>query len=48
MGEVGGRNFSRKLALVSAAHRRAGPFTAALALSLAPVRAHHIAAGARR
>jgi NAD(P)-dependent dehydrogenase (short-subunit alcohol dehydrogenase family) len=45
MGGTGGRRISRELGLVSAATAVLPPFTAALALELAPVRANLIAAG---
>jgi NAD(P)-dependent dehydrogenase (short-subunit alcohol dehydrogenase family) len=45
MGGTGGRRISRDLGLVSAATAVLPPFTAALALALAPVRVNLIAAG---
>jgi NAD(P)-dependent dehydrogenase (short-subunit alcohol dehydrogenase family) len=45
MGGTGGRRISRGLGLVSAATAVLPPFTAALALELAPVRVNLIAAG---
>jgi len=45
MGGTGGRRISRDLGLVSAATAVLPPFTAALALELAPVRVNLIAAG---
>ena len=45
MGGTGGRRISRALGLVSAATAVLPPFTAALALELAPVRVNLIAAG---
>jgi len=45
MGGTGGRKISRELGLVSAATAALPPFTAALALELAPVRVNLIAAG---
>jgi len=45
MGGTGGRKISRELGLVSAATAVLPPFTAALALQLAPVRVNLIAAG---
>jgi NAD(P)-dependent dehydrogenase (short-subunit alcohol dehydrogenase family) len=45
MGGTGGRRISRELGLVSAATAALPPFTAALALELAPVRVNLIAAG---
>jgi NAD(P)-dependent dehydrogenase (short-subunit alcohol dehydrogenase family) len=45
MGGTGGRRISRELGLVSAATAVLPPFTAALALELAPVRVNLIAAG---
>jgi NAD(P)-dependent dehydrogenase (short-subunit alcohol dehydrogenase family) len=45
MGGTGGRRISRELGLVSAATAALPPFTAALALALAPVRVNLIAAG---
>jgi NAD(P)-dependent dehydrogenase (short-subunit alcohol dehydrogenase family) len=45
MGGTGGRKISRELGLVSAATAVLPPFTAALALELAPVRVNLIAAG---
>ena len=45
MGGTGGRKFSRDLGIVSAATAVLPPFTAALALELAPVRVNLIAAG---
>ena len=45
MGGTGGRRISRGLGLVSAATAALPPFTAALALELAPVRVNLIAAG---
>jgi NAD(P)-dependent dehydrogenase (short-subunit alcohol dehydrogenase family) len=45
MGGTGGRKISRALGLVSAATAALPPFTAALALELAPVRVNLIAAG---
>ena len=45
MGGTGGRKISRDLGLVSAATAVLPPFTAALALQLAPVRVNLIAAG---
>jgi NAD(P)-dependent dehydrogenase (short-subunit alcohol dehydrogenase family) len=45
MGGTGGRRISRDLGLVSAATAALPPFTAALALELAPVRVNLIAAG---
>jgi NAD(P)-dependent dehydrogenase (short-subunit alcohol dehydrogenase family) len=45
MGGTGGRRISRDLGLVSAATAVLPPFTAALALQLAPVRVNLIAAG---
>jgi NAD(P)-dependent dehydrogenase (short-subunit alcohol dehydrogenase family) len=45
MGGTGGRKISRDLGLVSAATAVLPPFTAALALELAPVRVNLIAAG---
>jgi NAD(P)-dependent dehydrogenase (short-subunit alcohol dehydrogenase family) len=45
MGGTGGRRISRELGLVSAATATLPPFTAALALELAPVRVNLIAAG---
>jgi NAD(P)-dependent dehydrogenase (short-subunit alcohol dehydrogenase family) len=45
MGGTGGRKISRDLGLVSAATATMPPFTAALALELAPVRVNLIAAG---
>jgi NAD(P)-dependent dehydrogenase (short-subunit alcohol dehydrogenase family) len=45
MGGTGGRKISRDLGLVSAATAVLPPFTAALALALAPVRVNLIAAG---
>jgi NAD(P)-dependent dehydrogenase (short-subunit alcohol dehydrogenase family) len=45
MGGTGGRRISRELGLVSAGTAALPPFTAALALELAPVRVNLIAAG---
>jgi NAD(P)-dependent dehydrogenase (short-subunit alcohol dehydrogenase family) len=45
MGGTGGRKISRELGLFSAATAALPPFTAALALELAPVRVNLIAAG---
>ena len=45
MGGTGGRKFSRDIGLASAATAVLPPFTAALALELAPVRVNLIAAG---
>ncbi len=45
MGGTGGRKISRALGIASAATAALPPFTAALALELAPVRANLIAAG---
>ena len=45
MGGTGGRRISRGLGIVSAATAVLPPFTAALALELAPVRVNLIAAG---
>jgi NAD(P)-dependent dehydrogenase (short-subunit alcohol dehydrogenase family) len=45
MGGTGGRRISRELGIVSAATAALPPFTAALALALAPVRVNLIAAG---
>ena len=45
MGGTGGRKISRELGIVSAATAVLPPFTAALALALAPVRVNLIAAG---
>jgi NAD(P)-dependent dehydrogenase (short-subunit alcohol dehydrogenase family) len=45
MGGTGGRRISRDLGLVSAATAALPPFTAALALELAPIRVNLIAAG---
>ena len=45
MGGTGGRRISRALGLASAATAVLPPFTAALALELAPVRVNLIAAG---
>ena len=45
MGGTGGRRISRELGLVSAATAVLPPFTAVLALELAPVRVNLIAAG---
>ena len=45
MGGTGGRRVSRGLGIVSAATAALPPFTAALALELAPVRVNLIAAG---
>jgi NAD(P)-dependent dehydrogenase (short-subunit alcohol dehydrogenase family) len=45
MGGTGGRKISRDLGMVSAATAVLPPFTAALALALAPVRVNLIAAG---
>jgi NAD(P)-dependent dehydrogenase (short-subunit alcohol dehydrogenase family) len=45
MGGTGGRKISRQLGIVSAATAALPPFTAALALELAPVRVNLIAAG---
>jgi NAD(P)-dependent dehydrogenase (short-subunit alcohol dehydrogenase family) len=45
MGGTGGRKISRGLGIVSAATAALPPFTAALALELAPVRVNLIAAG---
>jgi NAD(P)-dependent dehydrogenase (short-subunit alcohol dehydrogenase family) len=45
MGGTGGRRISRELGLVSAATAALPPFTAALALELAPIRVNLIAAG---
>jgi NAD(P)-dependent dehydrogenase (short-subunit alcohol dehydrogenase family) len=45
MGGTGGRRISRELGLASAATAALPPFTAALALELAPVRVNLIAAG---
>ena len=45
MGGTGGRKISRELGLFSAATAVLPPFTAALALELAPVRVNLIAAG---
>ena len=45
MGGTGGRRVSRDLGIVSAATAALPPFTAALALELAPVRVNLIAAG---
>jgi NAD(P)-dependent dehydrogenase (short-subunit alcohol dehydrogenase family) len=45
MGGTGGRRISRELGIVSAATAALPPFTAALALELAPVRVNLIAAG---
>jgi NAD(P)-dependent dehydrogenase (short-subunit alcohol dehydrogenase family) len=45
MGGTGGRRISRELGLASAATAVLPPFTAALALALAPVRVNLIAAG---
>jgi NAD(P)-dependent dehydrogenase (short-subunit alcohol dehydrogenase family) len=45
MGGTGGRKISRDLGMVSAATAAPPPFTAALALAIAPVRVNLIAAG---
>jgi NAD(P)-dependent dehydrogenase (short-subunit alcohol dehydrogenase family) len=45
MGGTGGRRISRELGIVSAATAALPPFTAALALELAPIRVNLIAAG---
>ena len=45
MGGTGGRKISRELGIVSAATAAIPPFTAALALELAPIRVNLIAAG---
>jgi NAD(P)-dependent dehydrogenase (short-subunit alcohol dehydrogenase family) len=45
MGGTAGRRISRELGIVSAATAALPPFTAALALELAPVRVNLIAAG---
>jgi NAD(P)-dependent dehydrogenase (short-subunit alcohol dehydrogenase family) len=45
MGGTGGRKISRDLGIVSAATAALPPFTAALALELAPIRVNLIAAG---
>ena len=45
MGGTGGRKISRELGIVSAATAVLPPFTAALALQLAPIRVNLIAAG---
>jgi NAD(P)-dependent dehydrogenase (short-subunit alcohol dehydrogenase family) len=45
MGGTGGRRISRELGLMSAATAALPPFTAALALELAPIRVNLIAAG---
>jgi NAD(P)-dependent dehydrogenase (short-subunit alcohol dehydrogenase family) len=45
MGGTGGRKISRDLGIVSAATAVLPPFTAALALAIAPVRVNLIAAG---
>ena len=45
MGGTGGRRISRELGIASAATAALPPFTAALALELAPVRVNLIAAG---
>jgi NAD(P)-dependent dehydrogenase (short-subunit alcohol dehydrogenase family) len=45
MGGTGGRRISRSLGIVSAATAALPPFTAALALELAPIRVNLIAAG---
>jgi NAD(P)-dependent dehydrogenase (short-subunit alcohol dehydrogenase family) len=45
MGGTGGRKISRELGIVSAATAALPPFTATLALELAPVRVNLIAAG---
>jgi NAD(P)-dependent dehydrogenase (short-subunit alcohol dehydrogenase family) len=45
MGGTGGRRISRELGIISAATAALPPFTAALALELAPVRVNLIAAG---
>jgi NAD(P)-dependent dehydrogenase (short-subunit alcohol dehydrogenase family) len=45
MGGTGGRKISREMGIVSAAPAALPPFTAALALELAPVRVNLIAAG---
>jgi NAD(P)-dependent dehydrogenase (short-subunit alcohol dehydrogenase family) len=45
MGGTGGRRITRELGIVSAATAALPPFTAALALELAPVRVNLIAAG---
>jgi NAD(P)-dependent dehydrogenase (short-subunit alcohol dehydrogenase family) len=45
MGGTGGRRIDRGLGIVSAATAALPPFTAALALELAPVRVNLIAAG---
>jgi NAD(P)-dependent dehydrogenase (short-subunit alcohol dehydrogenase family) len=45
MGGTGGRKISRELGIISAATAALPPFTAALALRLAPVRVNLIAAG---
>jgi NAD(P)-dependent dehydrogenase (short-subunit alcohol dehydrogenase family) len=45
MGGTGGRRISRELGIISAATAVLPPFTAALALEVAPVRANLIAAG---
>ena len=45
MGGTGGRKISRELGLASAATAALPPFTAALALELAPIRVNVIAAG---
>jgi NAD(P)-dependent dehydrogenase (short-subunit alcohol dehydrogenase family) len=45
MGGTGGRKISRELGIVSAATAVLPPFTAALALALAPIRVNLIAAG---
>ena len=45
MGGTGGRKISRDLGIVSAATAVLPPFTATLALALAPVRVNLIAAG---
>ena len=48
MGGTGGRRISRGLGIASAATAALPPFTAALALELAPIRVNLIAAGLRR
>ena len=45
IGGTGGRKISRELGIVSAATATLPPFTAALALELAPIRVNLIAAG---
>ena len=45
MGGTGGRRISRELGIISSATAALPPFTAALALELAPVRVNLIAAG---